>query len=116
MLRFEGFFFLRTGHVATHTDVQQMVTVTHVSIQSIRNFLKIGKTKTIHLKMLGPNPHQKLNGTSPTDPQVSCNRANRYSGLGVRSAGPTVGDFLEPPQKKTTIKRKSLRNSETQPR
>ena len=38
--------------------------------------------------------HQKLNGTSPTDPQVSCDRAIRYSGWGVRSVGP-VGDFLE---------------------
>ena len=24
--------------------------------------------------------HQKLNGTLPTDPQVSCDRAIRYSG------------------------------------
>ena len=39
--------------------------------------------------------HQKLNGTLSTDPQVSCDRAIRYSGFhGVRSVGP-VGDFLE---------------------
>ena len=31
----------------------------------------------------------------PTDPvEVSCDRAIRYSGLGVRSVGP-VGDFLD---------------------
>ena len=38
--------------------------------------------------------HQKLNGTLPTDPEVSCDRAIRYSGLGIRSGGP-VGDFLD---------------------
>ena len=38
--------------------------------------------------------HQKLNGSLPTDPQVSCDPAIRYSGLGVRSVG-HVGDFLE---------------------
>ena len=28
--------------------------------------------------------HQKFNGTLPTDPKISCDRAIRYSGLGVR--------------------------------
>ncbi len=35
---------------------------------------------------MGPNPNGPY--------QVSCDRAIRYSGLGVRSVGP-VGDFLE---------------------
>ena len=37
--------------------------------------------------------HQKLNGTLPTDPYGSCDRAMRYSGFfGLRSVDP-VGDF-----------------------
>ena len=40
-----------------------------------------------------PYIHQNLNGTLPTHPWVSCDRAIRYSGWGVRSVGP-VGDFL----------------------
>ena len=40
--------------------------------------------------------HQKLNGTlsQRTPDQVSCDRAIRYSGLGVHSVG-RVGDFLD---------------------
>ena len=38
--------------------------------------------------------HQEFNRTLPTDPYASCNRAVRYSGLGVRSVGP-LGNFLE---------------------
>ena len=38
--------------------------------------------------------HQKLNGTLPTDPSVSCDRAVGYSGWGVRSMGP-AGNFLD---------------------
>ena len=35
-------------------------------------------------------------GPNPNGPRfVSCDRAIGYSGLGVRSVGPTVGDFLE---------------------
>ena len=36
---------------------------------------------------MGPNPNRPRSG--------SCDRAIRYSGLGVRSVGPTVGDFLD---------------------
>ena len=47
-------------------------------------------------KVYYTNFHQKLNGTESQriPDQVSCDRAIRYSGLGVRSVGP-VGDLLE---------------------
>ena len=46
-------------------------------------------------KDIFPNSHEKLNGTeSQRTPMGRCEKAIRYSGLGVRSVGP-VGDFLD---------------------
>ena len=46
-------------------------------------------------KSIQPSINKKMNGTeSQRTPQVSCNRAIRYLGLGLRSVGP-VGDFLD---------------------
>ena len=57
------------------------------------DLLKFGGQET-NSKHIFPNSHEKLNGTeSQRIPMGSCEKAIRYSGLGVRSVGP-VGDFL----------------------
>ena len=55
-----------------------------------------GITNDLEKKCKQPSINKKMNGTeSQPDPcSVSCNRAIRYLGLGVRSVGP-VGDFLD---------------------
>ena len=44
-------------------------------------------TSTVREGLDTVDPSKQLNGTFPTDPQVSCDRAIRYSGLGVHFSG-----------------------------
>ena len=77
--------------------------------------------KTVNVSGFAINSIKNEMGPNPNGPHlVSCDRAMRYSGLfGVRSGGPTVGDFLDkpfleahptPPYESTSLRRESKNN------